>query len=69
MLSALQDTLKSPATLRVILFSVMPILASVPGVTIDPVTYLITIDPFTVWPWVVGGVFGSLAIFAVWGKK
>lgn len=59
----------SPATLRVMLLLAAPILGAMPGVSIDPVTDFITIDPHTVWPWMVGAMGGAFGVYAVWGKK
>ena len=65
----MKELLASPATLRVALYMLLPLVATVPGVTVDPATDLITIDPHTVWPWLVGGFIAGGGIFAVWGKK
>lgn len=63
------ELLKSPATLRVILYMLIPLLSTMPGISVDPVTDLITIDPHTVWPFLVAGVAAGGSIFAIWGKK
>ena len=65
----MKELLSSPATLRVALYMLLPLLATVPGVQVDPATDLITIDPHTVWPWLVGGIVAGGGIFAIWGKK
>jgi hypothetical protein len=65
----MKELLASPATLRVALYMLLPLVATVPGVTVDPVTDLITIDPHTVWPWLVGGFLAGGGIYAIWGKK
>ena len=65
----LKELLHSPATLRVALYMLLPLLSTIPGIAVDPVTDLITIDPHTVWPFLVAGIVAGGGIFAVWGNK
>lgn len=65
----MKEMLQSPATLRVLLYMLIPLLSTAPGITIDQATDLITIDPHVLWPWLVGGLGVSGGIFALWGKK
>jgi hypothetical protein len=63
------EIIKSPVTLRVLLYTVLPLLSVIPGVAVDPVTDVITIDPHQVWPYLVAGFASAFGVFAVWGKK
>ena len=65
----IREILTSPATIRVLLIMALPIVAMVPGVTVDPVTDLITINPHVTWPWLVGGMAAGFGVYAVFGKK
>lgn len=63
------ELVKSPATLRVLLYMLLPLVATVPGVTWDEASGLLTIDPMQALPWLVAGIAAGGGIFAVWGKK
>jgi len=59
----------NPTYLRVGFYFLAPMLASVPGVTVDMAAGLITIDIDTLIAGIVIGAAAAGGVFAKWGKK
>jgi hypothetical protein len=63
----LREILTSPATLRVLLYAVAPLLGMVPGVTLDG--HVISIDLDTAMIGIAAGLAAGGGVFAAFGKK
>ena len=59
----------NPTYLRVGFYFLAPMLASIPGVTVDAAAGLITIDIDTAIAAIVVGAAAAGGVFAKWGKK
>lgn len=59
----------NPVYLRLASYIFLPMLGSLPGVTVDMVAGIITIDIDALLAGIAVGIAGSGAIFAKWGKK
>jgi|GEM_PF-1539595 len=59
----------NPVYLRLAAYIFLPMLASVPGVTVDMAAGVVSIDIDTLITGIGIGIAGSGAIFAKWGKK
>ena len=65
----LKDILTSPATLRVLFYALAPVLAMVPGVTLDQAAHTVTINLDTVMIGLAAGLAAGGGVFAAFGKK
>ena len=65
----MKEFFTSPATLRVLLYLLAPVLAMVPGITIDQVAGIITINISTALTGIAVGGGRGAGVFAAWGKK
>lgn len=59
----------NPVYLRIVAYMFLPMLGTVPGVTVDLAQGIITIDIDTLLAGIAAGAVGAGAIFAKWGKK
>lgn len=59
----------NPTYLRVGFYLLAPMLASVPGVTVDMIAGTVTIDIDTLLGGIVVGSAAAVGVFAKWGKK
>ncbi len=59
----------NPTYLRVGFYLFAPMLASVPGVTVDMAAGVVTIDIDTLLGGVAIGIAAAVGVFAKWGKK
>ena len=59
----------NPVYLRLASYIFLPMLGTLPGVTVDMVAGVITVDIDTFIAGVLAGVLASGGIFAKWGKK
>jgi hypothetical protein len=65
----MRELLTSPATLRVLLYLIAPVLAMVPGVSINEDAGTILININTALTGLAAGMAAGGGIFAIWGKK
>lgn len=65
----LKELITSPATLRVILYLIAPLLGMIPGISINQDAGTILIDINTALAGVAAGMAAGGGVFAVWGKK
>jgi len=65
----MQELLTSPATLRVLLYLIAPVLGMLPGVTLDQDAGTILINIDTALAGLAAGMAAGGGIFAIWGKK
>ncbi len=59
----------NPVYLRLASYVFLPMLGTLPGVTVDMTAGLVTIDIDTLLAGIGAGIVGSAAIFAKWGTK
>jgi hypothetical protein len=65
----MKELLTSPATLRVLLCILAPIVGMVPGVSLDQVTHILTINFDTALTGASAGAAGAFAVYAKFGKR
>jgi len=65
----MRELLTSPATLRVLLYLIAPVLGMLPGVTLDQDAGTILINIDTALAGLAAGMAAGGGIFAIWGKK
>lgn len=65
----MKDLLTSPATLRVILYVLAPLLGMVPGVTLDQTTHILTINLDTALAGIAAGGVVAGGVYAKFGKR
>lgn len=65
----LKEVLSSPGTLRVLLYVLAPLVGMLPGLALDQVTHVLTINLDTALAGIAAGVVGAGGVFTIWGKK
>jgi hypothetical protein len=65
----MRELLTSPATLRVLIYLIAPVLGMVPGVTIDQDAGTILLNINTALTGLAAGIAAGGGVFAIWGKK
>jgi len=65
----MKDLLTSPATLRVLLYIIAPLLGMVPGVSLDQVTHVLTINLDTALAGIAAGSLAAGGVYAKFGKR
>ena len=59
----------NPVYLRLVSYIFLPMIGTLPGVTVDMAQGIVTIDIDTLLAGIAAGIAGSGFIFAKWGKK
>lgn len=65
----MKELLTSPATMRVILYVLAPLLGMIPGVSLDQTTHVLTIHLDTAVQGVGAGSLVAGAVYAKFGKR
>ena len=65
----MKEILTSPATLRVILYVIAPLLGMIPGVTLDQATHILTINLDTALTGIAAGGAVAGGVYAKFGKR
>ena len=65
----MKELLTAPATLRVVLYILAPLLGMIPGVTLDQATHVVTINLDTALAGIAAGSLAAGGVYAKFGKR
>lgn len=65
----MKELLTSPATLRVLLYVLAPLLGMIPGVSLDQATHVLTINLDTALTGIGAGSAVAAGVYAKFGKR
>ena len=65
----MKELLTAPATLRVVLYILAPLLSMIPGVTLDQATHVVTINLDAALGGIVSGAIIAGGVYAKFGKR